>query len=134
MSLQTQHKVLSIYFIIHQIFGLSLGVSGIFSSSADTFVIYMFSGFPVYGIKYNIELFSLSSELEIYYPRLYSEFGFLNPITNKVRVVLPSILFKKELPVNSDLKARITLTKWCLIFTLLSIIAVPIMAILTLYK
>ena len=132
MLFTNRNKLLKSYFILQQDFGFVVALSGLIKYDPFYFFLYLILGFPLYFLLYNLELSKLSSELKVYYPEIYHQFGFHNPFTNQIRVMLPTILFKKDLAVNNEkIIGRIKIAKLSLIFTIVSFVLFPILGIVS---
>lgn len=119
--------ILISYFVIIQLFGLFFGESEFLSFNAK--LIYLLLNFPIFGIVYNYNLWTLSETLEKENKAQYDKIAFKNPFTNKNRVITPGSLFSKNtIETWKASHQKIILTKWSFILMISSFIfMVPIM-------
>ena len=119
-------KLLFIYFIVIQLFGILFGAKEYNNISFS--IVYLFFNFPVFGLIYNVNIWTLSSSLEKKHQKEYDKIAFKNPFTRENRVITPGSLFSiKTEKVWPEYVEKIALTKWSFILMILSfIVMIPI--------
>lgn len=114
-------KLLILYFILIQLFGISSSYLRL--EQFDLKSLYMFLNFPLFGIIFNVNLWSLSSKLEESNPEEYNRIADENLLTKDKFVVSISSLFaSKTIEIWKVHEQKIILTRWSLIFLIASFI------------
>lgn len=87
--------------------------------------------FPLFGIIFNVNLWSLSSKLEESNPEEYNRIADQNLLTkNKFVVSLSSLFASKTIEIWKEYEQKIILTRWSLKLMIASFIfMIPIMII-----
>ena len=134
IPIHNQNKLLISYFVLQLSYGLFITLILGISAYPISFVFYLISGPPVYFIIYNSCNYTLTYELKYNYHTIYDQYGFRNPFTNEIRNMFPTIFFNRNIPINDmNILGRIKLGKRSLVFTLISFISFPTLAILSYY-
>lgn len=127
MSINSIKYLLTYYFIVQMCFGIFISFFLGVRYYPTLFMIYMFTGVPVYFILYYSQISRLTNILKIYHSNILNRYGFKNPLTNQVNTVLPTILFKKNLNIKENyILSRIKLSKMCFILILIAFSSIPV--------